>query len=472
MKTECRASKLEFESTNGRQVVASFTGNHVTSDSGLLLLRETAERIGLFDRLASCFTDHRDPERVEHTVAELLAQRIMGIACGYEDLNDHTTLRHDPLFALAAGKKDVQGRKRRAAKDEGKALASPATLNRLELTPKDASATSRYCKIVGDEAMLAELFVQIFLDMHPNPPSELVLDLDATDDPLHGKQEGRFFHGYYGHYCYLPLYIFCGDFLLCSKLRTANRDGADGALEEVKRIIGLIRQRWPAVPITLRADSGFTRDALMTWAEDNGVEYVLGLQRNTRLEKLIGDAMAAAKAEHERTGQAARTFAELRYRTHQSWTRERRVVAKAEYLPAKANPRFVVTSLAPEVLDGRALYEDLYCARGDMENRIKEQQLWLFADRLSAHTIRANQLRLWFSSMAYVLLNALRHFGLAGTELAQAQAGTIRTKLLKIGAVVTISVRRIFVVLSSASPMKWLMPRIVKNLRERLPAPS
>jgi hypothetical protein len=385
---------------------------------------------------------------------------------------DHETLRKDPLFAAAAGKKDIQGHSRRSRKDHGLALASPSTLNRLELTPADADADARYRKIVYDDDAIADFFVQAFLEAHRKPLDRIVLDLDATDDPLHGKQEGRFFHGYYGNYCYLPLYIFCGDFLLCARLRQANGDAAAGALKEVERIVARIRERWPEVEITLRADSGFARDELMSWAEQNGVHFVFGLARNKRLQAMIEDEMERAKAEHEATGAPARRFRELRYRTRETWSCERRVVAKAEYLPGKANPRFVVTSLGADRLDARALYEDLYCARGDMENRIKEQQLWLFADRTSAHTMRANQLRLYFSSVAYVLLNALRHFGLRGTEMARAQAGTIRTKLLKIGAVVTVSVRRVVVELSRYAPVQALFATILANLRQRIPVPA
>jgi hypothetical protein len=452
-------------------MIASFSGGHVTSDGGLPLLHEVEQRTGLLKQFSACFEDHRDPRRIEHTVEELVAQRVLGILCGYEDLNDHATLRYDPLLASVAGKKDILGKERQKAKDAGQALASPSTLNRLELTAADATAASRYAKIVYDGKAIENFFVQAFLDAHPSAPDKLVLDLDATDDPLHGQQEGRFFHGYYRGYCYLPLYIFCGDFLLCAKLRTADKDGADGALDEVKRLVAAIRQRWPEVPIVLRADSGFARDALMTWAEDNQVDYVFGLARNPRLEAMTTELMAAAKAEYEQIKKPARRFGELTYRTEKSWSRERRVVAKAEYLPDKPNPRFVVTSLLPEAFDARTLYEDIYCARGDMENRIKEQQLHLFADRTSAHTMRANQLRLWFSSVAYVLLTYLRHFGLRGTELERAQAATIRTKLIKIGAVVTVSVRRIVVALSSASPVQSLFGQIVDHLRARLPAP-
>jgi hypothetical protein len=472
MKTDCNPNQIEFEGMGRRQVVATFEGDHVTSDGGLLLLREVAERTGVLEKFAECFDDHRDPTRIEHTTLELISQRVLGIICGYEDLSDHATLRDDPLFAAAAGKKDIEGKSRRSAKDEGHALASPSTLNRLELTPSDADATARYRKIVYNDDAIADFFVQTFLDAHDKPPKSIVLDLDATDDPLHGKQEGRFFHGYYGHYCYLPLYIFCGDFLLCAKIRQADCDASAGAREEVERIVARIRERWPEVEIILRADSGFARDDLMNWAEKNDVDFVFGLAQNKRLKTIIADDMERVKSKHEDTGAPEREFCDFSYRTLNSWSCERRVVAKVEHLPDKANPRFVVTSLGMDRFDARALYEDFYCARGDMENRIKEQQLWLFADRTSAHTMRANQLRLYFASVAYVLLNLLRFFGLRDTEMARAQAGTIRTKLLKIGAVITVSVRRLVVKISRYSPVKDLFARILANLRERIPVPG
>jgi len=471
MKTECKPDQLEFEGVGRRRVVATFDGDHVTSDGGLLLLYEVAQRIGLFEKFAACFQDHRAPNRVEHTVEHLVAQRVLAIACGHEDLNDHETLRKDPLLASVVGKKDVEGRKRRSGKDAGLALASPSTLERMELSLANVGPNERYRKVEYVQSKIDEFLVEHFLDAHPEAPELIVLDLDATDDPLHGKQEGRFFHGYYGHYCYLPLYIFCGDFLLCPRLRTSNIDASAGSLDELERIVAQIRERWPEVRIRLRADSGFARDALMSWAENNGIEYVFGLAQNSRLNAMIEEQLAQVKAESDATGMAVRQFAELRYRTQKSWSRERRVVAKVEHLPGKANPRFVVTNVSEEELDAQSLYEDEYCARGDMENRIKEQ-LALFSDRTSAETMRANQLRLYFSSVAYVLVNALRHFGLRGTEMERAQAGTIRTKLLKIGALVTVSVRRIVVKLSRYSPVQSLFAVVLANLRRRLPAPG
>jgi hypothetical protein len=396
VKTECKPAQVEFDGVSGRKLVASFDAEHITSDGGVVLLHRVDRRFGLLQRFAGCFKDYRSPKLIEHTVEELVRQRVLGIACGYEDLVDHAALRDDPLLAAVVGKADPLGRDRLAKKDQGHPLASPSTLNRLELTPADAGPESRYRKVVYDTEALENFFVDAYLDAHKRAPKEIVLDLDATDDPIHGTQEGRFFHGYYGNYCYLPLYIFAGDFLLCSKLRKSDIDGAAGSLEEVQRIVARIRARWPNVRLILRADSGFCRDYLMAWCEENSVDFIFGLARNPRLEKMIATELALAEvvSKEERAGGPVRIFKELRYQTEDSWTRERRVVGKAEWLGDKANPRFVVSSFSPETYDARALYEELYCARGDMENRIKEQQLDLFADRTSAHTMRANQLRL------------------------------------------------------------------------------
>jgi hypothetical protein len=351
-------------------------------------------------------------------------------------------------------------------------LAAKSTLNRLERTPADASAQSRYKKIVYDGGAIERVFVDAFLRAHQAPPEEIVLDLDATDDPLHGKQEGRFFHGYYRAYCYLPLYIFCGDFLLAAKLRCADADGAAGAVEEVERIVGQIRQRWPQVKITVRADSGFAREDLMVWCEGHGVDYVLGLARNARLEAQIKEELAQARAEQEATGGAARVFKDFSYRTLKSWSCTRRVVGKAEQLEGKANPRFVVTSLSTQKWEAARLYEKLYCARGEMENRIKEQQLDLFADRTSTATLRGNQLRLWLASLAYVLVNDLRRVGLAGTQLARAQAGTIRTRLFKLAGRITISARRVVVSLSEVFPLQELFVQVLANIQRAYPPPG
>ena len=443
MQTECNAEQLEFSCVERRRVVAGFDGGTVSSDAGALLLGRADEAIGLIDRLAGCFVDARRPELIEHTVRTMIGQRVFGIALGYEDLNDHEQLRHDPVFGALLGKLE-------ARRSDCAALAGKSTLNRLELHAREG--VDHYHKIRPQNEAIERLFVELFLEAHAQPPDEIVLDLDATDDPLHGHQEGRFCHGYYDGYCYLPLYIFCGEHLLASKLRCSNIDGAAGALEEVERIVSQMRARWPVVRIILRADSGFCREQLMSWCEQNAVDYVFGLARNTRLVRAIGAELHEAAAESAQTSRPARRFKELVYRTRKSWCRPRRVVAKAEQTGDKANPRFIVTSLSVHEWPMRELYEQFYCARGEMENRIKEAQLNLFADRLSTESFRANQLRLWLSSAAYVLMHALRRLGLAGTSLARACANTIRLKLLKIGAVVTVSVRRVKLAMSQACP--------------------
>ena len=436
--TECSETLFPFEAHFSRQVVAQFEGSWLTTEGGSLLLRQADRKIGLLGRVARCFTDYRQPERIEHRLEEMLAQRIYGLALGYEDLNDHEQLRQDPLLGVLAGKRDLS-----------EPLAGKSTLNRLELSRDEPT---RYARIAADTAAIEALFVDLFLDAHTKAPAQITLDLDPTDDPLHGQQEGRFFHGYYDCYCYLPLYIFCGRHLLAAKLRRSNIDGAAGAVEEVARIVSQIRARWPRVRILLRADSGFCREDLMVWCEANRVDYVFGLARNPRLTAEIATEMAAAQAAAEKTGKPARRFKDFRWSTRDSWSRIRRVIGKAEWTEGEANPRFIVTSLPTAAIDARQLYERVYCARGEMENRIKECQLDLFADRTSAATMRANQLRLWFASFAYVLLCALRRIGLAFTQFARASCGTIRLNLLKIGALVKISVRRVHLAMASACP--------------------
>jgi hypothetical protein len=416
----------------------------MTSDAGALLLGCADRVVGLVERFAECFRDVRRQDLIEHEVKTLVGQRIFAIALGYEDLNDHDELRHDPVMAVLAGK--LSARRKDCAPVAGK-----STLNRLELSRPEAT---RYHKISYEAAGIEALFVELFLQSFQAPPKEIVLDLDATDDPLHGRQEGRFFHGYYDCYCYLPLYIFCGDQLVAAKLRPSNIDGAAGATEEVARIVGQIRQRWPLVRIVLRADSGFARDNLMGWCEDHGVDYIFGLARNKRLVGEITDELAQAQEESATTARPARRFKDFIWRTRDSWSRERRVIAKAEWTQGQANPRFIVTTLGQGDGDGRKLYETVYCARGEMENRIKECQLDLFADRTSTATMRANQLRLWFASMAYVLVESIRRLGLKATELASATCGTIRRKLFKIGALVRISVRRVTFAMASGCPYK------------------
>jgi hypothetical protein len=442
MPTECIADLFGFTPVEGRRVVAAFDGGRMTSDAGAMLLGATERVIDLVGRFAGCFADDRAPELIEHEVRTLVGQRVYGIALGYEDLIDHEELRHDPVMAVLAGKLA-------ARRSDCAPLAGKSTLNRLELSRPEPT---RYHKISYDGAKIEGLFVDLFLEAHAAPPQQIVLDLDATDDPLHGHQEERFFHGYYDCYCYLPLYIFCGRHLLAAKLRPSNIDGSAGAIAEVARVVAQIRGCWPQVRILLRADSGFARETLMAWCENNGVDYLFGLARNSRLVAEIEIELQAAAELSRKTGKPARRFKDLIWSTRNSWSRERRVIAKAEWTEGEANPRFIVTSLSRAEHEGQHLYEKLYCARGDMENRIKECQLDLFADRTSAKTMRANQLRLWFASMAYVLLCALRRVALQHTQFARAGCGTIRLKLLKIGALVRISVRRIKLAMPSAFP--------------------
>jgi len=442
MPTECSRDLFGFAPVEGREVVAAFDGGAITSDAGALLLGATDRAIGMMERFATCFHDERRQDLIEHEVVTLIGQRVFGIALGYEDINDHDELRHDPMITVLAGK--LEGHREDCAPVAGK-----STLNRLELSCLEPT---RYHKVSHNPIAIKRLMVDLFLEAHDRAPSEIILDLDATDDPVHGEQEGRFFHGYYDCYCYLPLYVFCGRHLLDAKLRRASLDAADGAVEAVARIVAQIRRRWPKVRILVRADSGFARDALMAWCEANGVHFLFGLAKNDRLIAMIAGELAQAEAKSRRTGKPARTFKEFRWTTRDSWSRERRVVAKAEFTEGEANPRFVVTSLTRAACKPKYLYEKLYCARGEMENRIKECQLDLYADRTSTATMRANQLRLWFASMAYVLLCALRRIALPHTRFDNASCGTIRFKLLKIGALVSVSVRRIKIAMASGCP--------------------
>jgi hypothetical protein len=423
-------------------VEAAFDAGLVTSDAGALLLGATDRAIGMMGRFAACFHDERRPDLIEHKVATLVGQRVFGIALGYEDLNDHDELRHDPMMAVLAGKLA-------ARREDCAPVAGKSTLNRLELS---LLTSTRYHKISHNPVAIRNLLVDLFLEAHERPPRQIILDLDATDDPLHGEQEGRFYHGYYDCYCYLPLYVFCGRNLLVAKLQYADQDPAAGALEEVRRVIARIRACWPRTRIVLRADSGFAREDLMAWCEANGVDFLFGLAGNIRLIAEIKSELELVAAKSGRTGRPERRFKSFMWMTRRTWSRRRRVVAKAEWTKGEANPRFVVTSLTRDECKAKYLYEKVYCARGEMENRIKECQLDLYADRTSTATMRANQLRLWFHSMAYVLMCALRRIGLHDTDFAQASCGTIRLKLLKIGALVRISVRRIRIAMASACP--------------------
>jgi hypothetical protein len=427
-------------------VVAGFDGGAISSDAGGLLLGATDRAIRMMDRFASCFHDERRAEWIEHEVATLVGQRVFGIALGYEDLNDHDELRHDPMMAVLVGKLA-------ARREDCAPVAGKSTLNRLELSKLEPT---RYHKISHNPVAIKKLLVDLFLEAHKRAPKQIILDLDATDDPLHGQQEGRFFHGYYDCYCYLPLYVFCGRHLLVAKLRRADMDAAAGTVEEVARIVAQVRARWPRTRILLRADSGFAREELMVWCEANRVDFLLGLAKNDRLIAEIKTELELAAAKSRRTGRPERRFKNFMWMTRKTWSRRRRVVAKAEWTQGEANPRFVVTSLTRNECKAKYLYEKVYCARGDMENRIKECQLDLYADRTSTATMRANQLRLWFYSMAYILLCATRRIGLHGTELAKATCGTIRLKLLKIGALVRVSVRRIKVAMASSCPTAQL----------------
>jgi hypothetical protein len=457
----------------GRELVWRFDGGDITSDGGALLLKKLEEQTGIVRRFAACFTDYRKADQIEHPLLDLVTQRVFGLALGYEDLNDHDELRSDPMLAVALNKDDVKGEQRRRAQDRGKALAGKSTLNRLELTapdyegaPRQPDSSKPETKKIGvDPQSIDALLVDLFTEAHRQVPDRIILDLDATDDILYGNQEGRFYHGYYRDYCYLPLYVFCGEHLLCARLRTSNIDASADSVEEMEPIVARIRQRWPAVKILLRGDAGFCREKLMAWCEREGIDYIFGLAQNPRLKKLIETQMAQVEKQYQETQAPARLFSEFFYTTKDTWSRERRVIAKAEHLDKGANPRFVVTSLSAEQMAAQELYEKGYCARGDCpENRIKEQQLDLFADRTSTGKMWSNQLRLYFSSIAYVLLQTLRRLALAGTELERAQCGTIRLKLLKIGAQVRVTVRKIWISLSSAYPYAALFTGVLATL--------
>ena len=467
MQPECTPAQLCFEGLGRRRVEGRFDGGRLTTDGGLLLLREVDRRFRVTERLAGCFRDHRSAELIEHRLETLVAQRVLGLAAGYEDLNDHDRLRWDSALALASGCADVTGERRRRARDRGQALAGSSTLNRLELSVPETAAGDRYKRIAADPAAMDALLVALFLEAHPAPPGEIVLDLDATDDPLHGNQEGRFFHGYYRSYCYLPLYITCGDFVLCARLRPADIDAPEGSVAELQRIVAQIRAAWPATRILVRGDAGFCRDELMAWCEDEGLDYVFGLARNPRLQRWLAKALRKSRRRCAATGKASRRFRERGYRTRTSWSRKRRVVGKAEWLPGLRgnNPRFVVTNLPPDQVGAQQLYEAVYCARGEMENRIKEAQLCLFADRTSTATMRANQLRLTFATFAGVLITLLRQVGLPGTALAGARADTIRARLLKVAARITVSRRRIRVAFTSVYPLQAVFAHVLAALR-------
>jgi hypothetical protein len=498
VQTECNTGKSRYEKLDGRLVEGEFNGGSITSDAGGLLLRELESHVELVERFASCFIDHRDARFTEFKAEELVAQRLYGLCLGYEDLNDHDELRRDPLLATLANRRDPTGQDRKCEEDKGCSLAGKSTLNRLELTEKGKS--DKYKKIELVTEQVEPLFWELFIESHDSPPEEIVLDLDATDDPLHGDQEGRFFHGYYRNYCYLPLYIFCGEFLLSSQLRPSNIDAPEGCLDTLSPLVAFIHEHWPETRIILRGDSAFCRDYILDWCEvhpSKRVDYVFGIAKNPRLQKHTQDAMNAAQEQFEANLEkrenlrleleasgvdseriqkrlrelplSARQYVDFRYRTHKTWSRERRVIGKAEYLRKGPNPRFVVTSLSPEKSEAQPLYEERYCARGDMENRLKENQLYLFADRTSTTKMHSNQIRLWFSSMAYMLMVLLRRHALKETPLEKAQCQTIRLKLFKVGAQVQISVRRVFFKMATGYPYKDIYLDVLTNIK-KIPA--
>ena len=443
--TECNQQPMLFSSLPKKNLVADFKGGDLTTDGGLPLLREVDQSIGLVDAFDAAITDPRRPWLIEHDQRTLLAQRIFALAAGYEDLNDHHTLRNDTLLQA------LTDRRLKAGQKEQDPLSSPPTLCRLE---------NRVTH--GDLVRMAEALVEQFIASHQTPPKELVLDFDATDDTVHGNQEGRFFHGYYDHYCFLPLYITCGQQLLAAYLRPSNIDGAKHSRAILKLLVRRFREVWPNVRIIFRGDSGFCRRRMMRWCDLNGVYYIIGLAKNAVLKRMAQPWTIPAEINHKRTGDKQRLFGTFGYGA-KTWDRTRRVIVKAEHSDLGDNPRFVVTNLPG---DEQQLYDDVYCQRGDMENRVKEQQLGLFADRTSCHYFLANQFRVLLAAGAYVLLETLRRRGLAGTELATAQATTIRLKLLKIGGRIIRSVRRIAIHLAGGYPLQTLFQTILHNLQE------
>jgi hypothetical protein len=437
--TDCTQETLAFSSLGSKAIVADFNGGRLTSDSGALLLREIADRTGFFDALNAAIPDPRHPVFIIHEQRAMIAQRVIALALGYEDLNDHQTLRTDPALQISAAK----------LPDPEHALASPPTLCRLE-NRIDRKTLFR----------IAEVLLDQFVAAHPTPPEHLILDFDATDDRVHGHQEKRFFHGYYDHHCFLPLYVFCGDELLVAYLRPSNIDASQHTRAILKLLVQRLRAAWPEVKITIRGDSGFCRWRLMRWCDSHGIGYILGLAKNPVLERRAGDEIERAEREYHRTGQPQRVFGSFSYAAG-SWDRSRRVIVKAERLAKGPNPRFVVVNVPG---DPQELYEETYCLRGEMENRIKEQQLDLFADRTSCHRFLTNQFRLLLSSAAYVLIQGLRRQALPGTELAQAQVGTIRLKLLKVASRVLVTARRVVFHLASSYPYRELFQEIFRRV--------
>ena len=449
---------LNFQHLGRRKLQADFSGGHLSNEGGLLPISQLDQWLGITDQLARCFADHRDQRYVEHSLLELLRQRIYALVAGFEDLNDHEVLRRDPLIATAVGKTDPLG-ENRMGKDKGNPLAGKSTLNRLEITnaqTQNGELSTHYHKIHAKHAEIENTLIQLGTQALPKDTSEITLDFDATDDLIHGQQEGRYFHGYYHNYCYLPLYAFVDDIPFYAKLRICDRDACDGTVEALESIVPQLRARFPQARIIVRSDSGFAREAIMRWCEDHGCYYCLGMAKNARLKKLLEPAMIKARETACLTGGFACRFNGFRYQTTKSWSRSRRLIGKAQIIRGKENPRFIVTNLPedhwPEEephttditdLSPEGIYRHFYCARGDMENRIKEQQLDMFADRTSSAAMASNQLRLWFSTIAYLLVQQLRTHALAGTKLAKATAGTIRQRLLKVAASIRVSARRV-----------------------------
>jgi hypothetical protein len=481
--------QFNFEQIKSSPFIVNFQGEAVTSDAGLSLIAELDRKRAITSRLAACFKDYREQNRIEHSLNSLIAQRVYGIIMGYEDINDHEILRHDMMFALAVGKAINSGQ-------ESITLAGKSTLNRIEHCPEDVSsmADSRYHRIDHDTSAIETLLVEIFLESYSKPPRQITIDLDVTDDLIHGNQEEAFFNPYYKGYCYAPLYLFCGNNLLAAKLRASNVDPAGGALEELQRVIKQIRAHWPNVKILVRGDSAYSREDIMVWCESEvGIDYIFGLGQNSRLLQLIQPTIGRASQEYSQKIQPIVGFLEtlltpskelkkqsealvknsvwycsLDYQTEDSWSCRRRVVAKIEYSSSEVKTRFVVTSLPTKKVPPRRLYTEKYCPRGSMENNLKEQKLDIKSDRTSTHTFAGNQLRLWFSSIAYILMNALREQCLAKTELKNATVGTIRIKLLKLGAIITFNSQRVLVAITSACPYKDIFATAY-NYLSRLP---
>lgn len=449
--TECKQEKLEFQGISGKRVEGKFDAAKLSSDGGLLLIRQLMDGQRFFNRLSNCFSDTRAPEAITHSLESMLKQRVYGLLAGYEDLNDHDTLRSDPVLQLIAGRVPTEHSK----------LASHSTLNRIELGKETIQENERYNKIACNDNSLELFFVREFVRYaKAKRLKQLILDADATDIPLHGKQEGRFYHGYYGHYCYLPLYIFCEDFPVWAELRPSNIDACLGTEAALEKIVPLLRAALPGVQIILRADSGFAREEIMHFCEENGIDFILGLARNNRLQAELTGEMSTAREQFEQTKVATRVFKDFQYETLDTWSKRRRVIGKAEHLEKGPNPRFIVTSLTGSPAH---LYEKMYCKRGEAENCIKEQ-FQLFAHRTSSSIKRANQLRLWFSTVAYLVMVLFKKFSLSGTELENAEPASIRNKLLKIAVKVTVSARRVFLSFAESFPLQHLFRAALKAI--------